>query len=70
VGSGKRITVALVGLVLLAVIGWLAKDLTGHGVRDSHGGGSVPASTVPASTAPASTAPVSPSAPRPAAASG
>jgi hypothetical protein len=65
VGSGKRITVALVGLVLLAVIGWLAKDLTGHGVRDSHGGGSVPAST-----APASTAPVSPSAPRPAAASG
>ncbi|HEY3753073.1 MAG TPA: hypothetical protein VGL80_28120 [Pseudonocardiaceae bacterium] len=64
-GSGKRITVALVGLVLLAVIGWLAKDLTGHGVRDSHGGGSVPAST-----APASTAPVSPSAPRPAAASG
>jgi hypothetical protein len=30
VSSGRRITVALVGLVLLAVIGWLATGL-GHG---------------------------------------
>ncbi|HEX5401061.1 MAG TPA: hypothetical protein VFX16_02025 [Pseudonocardiaceae bacterium] len=59
-GSGKRITVALVGLVLLAVVGWLATDLTGHGARDGHGG----------TSGPVSTAPVSPSAPRPAGASG
>jgi ribonuclease T1 len=29
VSSRRRITVALVGLVLLGVIGWLVKDLTG-----------------------------------------
>lgn len=28
--SGRRITIALVGLVLLAVIGWLVKDAAGH----------------------------------------
>jgi hypothetical protein len=34
VSSGRRITVALVGLVLLAVIGWLA---TGMGHSDHSG---------------------------------
>lgn len=56
-GSGRRITVALVGLVLLALIGWLATDLTGshRGPTDHHR---------PAAVS------VSPEAPTPAGASG
>jgi hypothetical protein len=57
VSSGRRITVALVGLVLLAVIGWLATDLSDHGAQGQHG-----------DHAPVTW--VSPSAPRPAGASG
>ncbi|HKN97775.1 MAG TPA: hypothetical protein VJX10_11705 [Pseudonocardiaceae bacterium] len=57
-GSGRRITVALVGLVLLALIGWLATDLTGsHRARPADHRG-------PAAVS------VSPEAPRPAGASG
>jgi hypothetical protein len=35
VSSGRRITVGLVGLVLLVVIGWLVKDLTHHAAAGS-----------------------------------
>lgn len=56
-GSGRRITVALVGLVLLALIGWLAADLTG-----SH--------RAPADHHRPAAVSVSPEAPRPAGASG
>jgi hypothetical protein len=59
VGSGRRITVGLVALVLLAVVGWVVTDVTGHGTRHDHPGH-------PAGV----TAPLSPSAPKPAAASG
>ncbi|HEX5118239.1 MAG TPA: hypothetical protein VFW65_23900 [Pseudonocardiaceae bacterium] len=55
-GSGRRITVALVGLVLLALIGWLATDLSGHHTSGRHSRPAVVS--------------VSPSAPRPADASG
>ncbi|HEX3588172.1 MAG TPA: hypothetical protein VHV74_00975 [Pseudonocardiaceae bacterium] len=58
--SGRRITVALVALVLLAVVGWLTTDLT-H--RDAHG-------SYPARPDRVTGAPLSPSAPRPAGASG
>jgi hypothetical protein len=37
VSSGRRITIALVGLVLLVVIGWLVKDLTHHSAAGSPG---------------------------------
>ncbi|HEY1571542.1 MAG TPA: hypothetical protein VGG05_09385 [Pseudonocardiaceae bacterium] len=55
-GSGRRITVALVGLVLLALIGWLATDLSSHHSSGQHGRPAVVS--------------VSPSAPRPVDASG
>jgi ribonuclease T1 len=45
VSSGRRITYALVGLVLLAVIGWLVKGHSGHSGSDngsSTSGGSAP----------------------------
>ncbi len=58
-GSGRRITVALVALVLLAVIGWVVTDATGHSTK--HGNSGQPAGV---------TAPVSPSAPKPASVSG
>jgi hypothetical protein len=58
--SSRRITVALVGLVLLAVIGWLATDLTSHRADDGH----------PARQAPVTSVSVSRSAPTPAGASG
>lgn len=58
-GSGRRITVGLVALVLLAVVGWVVTDVTGHSTRHDHPG-------QPAGV----TAPVSPSAPKLAAASG
>jgi hypothetical protein len=58
VSSGRRITVALVALVLLAVVGWLA---TGLGANQPH-------QSRP--DRPGVSAPVSPSAPKPAGASG
>lgn len=46
--SGRRITFALVGLVLLAVVGWLVKEHSGHSAPTnsniSHSGTSVPGS--------------------------
>jgi hypothetical protein len=46
VSSGRRITFALVGLVLLAVIGYLVKGHTGH--SDPHDGNhGAPASGLP-----------------------
>jgi hypothetical protein len=47
VSSGRRITAALVGLVLLAVIGWLATGLGHDGHGDRHGGPPVVATTAP-----------------------
>lgn len=44
--SGRRITFALVGLVLLAVIGWLVKEHSGHSDPTNSGSGtSVPGSS-------------------------
>jgi hypothetical protein len=42
VSSGRRITVALVGLVLLVVIGYLVNDLTHHSASAPVSPGSVP----------------------------
>ncbi|HKN96655.1 MAG TPA: hypothetical protein VJX10_06035 [Pseudonocardiaceae bacterium] len=58
--SGRRITIALVALVLLAVVGWLTTDLGHHDARDGH----------PARPDRVTGAPLSPAAPTPAGASG
>jgi hypothetical protein len=46
VSSGRRITVALVGLVLLAVIGWLATGL-GHADHGNDHGRPAVSTTAP-----------------------
>jgi hypothetical protein len=50
VSSGRRITIALVGLVLLAVVGYLVTDL-GHG-RSGHGSPTTGSTTVTTSSQP------------------
>jgi hypothetical protein len=50
VSSGRRITIALVGLVLLAVVGYLVTDL-GHG-RSGHGGPGSPTTVSITATTP------------------
>jgi hypothetical protein len=48
VSSGRRITIALVGLVLLAVIGYLATGLGHNGNDKGSGTGPTTVATAPA----------------------